>query len=318
MLSRLSLTVFPAILCFASPSFADNYPLTVTDGRGAEVTLTEKPNRVAALWVPAADLLVKLGQPVAGVTTYEGQMPVYLGETVSGALDLGDITSPNLELLASSDIHLTVGMTSYNAPYADQIEPVSTFLTYDSYRLNDAMEAVQSLGNALGAAEDVEKLNADFTALMADYASRAPEEAREVMLIWSYQDTLFGYQNGLTATDIIAATGATNPLGKLPEGDSPDTGFTILETEDLLAHDPDVILMFISHGGQPKYNPAYERMTAYKNGTFYSIGYQYSQPSGPIAREMVLREAGHLIYPDVFDAPELPETARAVPVVFNK
>ncbi|MBO9476057.1 ABC transporter substrate-binding protein [Shimia sp. R11_0] len=318
MLKRTSfLSLLPVMFCMALPAGADSFPVTVTDDRGEQVSFEHQPERVVALWTPAADLMVALGRPVTGVTTYEAKMPVYLGDALDGVMDLGDITAPNLEMLASSDIDLTIGMTSYNAPYAEQIEHFSRFLTFDSYRLEDALKSVLTLGTALGAQAETQKLDEAFSALMQEYGARAPKEGREVMVIWSFQDTLYGYQDGLTATDIIGALGTVNPLGMLADRESPDTGFIVLETEDLLAHDPDAILMFISHGGTPKYSPAYERLKAYKNGQFYSVGYQYSQPSGPIARELVLREAAHLIYPEVFDAPDMPEVARAVPVTFE-
>lgn len=306
------------IAFWSLPGLADPYPLTLHDDRGVEVTLKERPNRVAALWAPAADFLVALDRPVAGVTTYEGAMPVYLGQGLAGAIDLGDITAPNFELLATSDFDLTVGMTRYNAPYADQIEPISAFLTFSAFTLDDSLASVEGLGTAFDVADQAREMNRKFLNLMSDYGARAPKAPRSVMLIWSFQDTLYGYQDNLTAPQIVAALGTVNPLGKNEDTANPDNAFVILEAEDLLAHDPDVILMFVSHGGQPKFNPAYERLTAYKAGRFYRIGYQYSQPSGPIARELVLREAAYLIYPETFEAPDMPEAARAVPVEFGK
>lgn len=309
---------FAFALCLALPAVADPFPVTVTDGRGSEVTILSQPNRVAALWPPAADLLVSLDRPVTGVTTYEGRMPVYLGGGVDGAIDLGDITTPNLELLSVSDIDLTVGMTRYNAPFADQIEPISPFLTFEGYSIAESLAAIETLAEALGAGDTARAMNRDFLELANTFAARAPATARSVLFIWSFQDTLYGYQDNLMTTALVARLGTVNPLGLNDDTQNPDNAFVILEAEDLLKHDPDVILMFLSHGGAAKFNPAYARLKAYQNNDIYRVGYQYSQPAGPIAREMVLREAAHLIYPDTFARPAMPEAARATPVEFAK
>ena len=306
-------------LLSAAPAIAkDAYPVTVPDGRGAEVTLDAQPKRVAALWNAAADTMVALDLPVAGITTYEGKRPVYLGNSVDAALDLGDITAPNLELLATSDFDLTIGMTHYNAPYAEEIEQFSKFLSYESLNLDVSLASVASMGKALGQEASAEALNTNFVALIDEMKSQVPAKPQSTLFIWSFQNVFYGYQENLMTTELIAKLGAVNPLGRNPNSDEMGNAFIILEAEDLLKHDPDVIMMFVSHGGDVAYNPAYERLKAYKNNRIYSVGYQYSQPSGPIARELVLREAAHLIWPDTFDAPDMPEAARAVPVEFTK
>lgn len=313
----LRLTALCAALA-ATPALADTpYPVTVTDGRGETVTLETAPENVAALWVGAADLMVALDRPVRGVTTYEGATPLYLGEAMAEAIDLGDITAPNLELMATSDIDLTIGMTRYNAPYAEQIEGFSQFLTYEGFDLETSLAAMEDLGEALGAQEATRAMNADFEALMAEMATQAPQDQpQSVLFIWSFQQTLFGYHEEVLVAEMIAGLGASNPLGPMPEGATADNAFVVLETEDLLNLDPDVIMMFVSHGGAVPMNPAYERLSAYQSGRIWSVGYQYSQPSGPIARELVLREAAHLIWPDTFPTPEMVEAARAVPLDF--
>ncbi len=295
---------------------AGDYPVTLKDGRGKDVTLSQKPEKVAALWVAAADLLVALGRPVAGITTYEGERPVYLGKGLDNAKDLGDITAPNLEMIATTDLDLTIGMTRYNAVYADEIEKSGPLLTYDAEDIDASLKAVAKLGRALGAAEQADKMNADFLALRKDYAAKAPKKAKSVLFIWSYQDTLYGYQDNIMTAQLVGTVGTVNPLGRNEDAESPDAAFVSLEAEQLLALDPDVILMFVSHGGAVKFSPVYERLKAYKNNKIYSVGYQYSQPSGPIARELVVREAAHLIYPDIFEKPFMPDAARAKPIQF--
>lgn len=301
-----------------SAALADPYPVTITDGRAKDVTLAKQPENVAALWVAAADLMVALDQPVLGVTTYDGAMPVYLGNAMDGVVDFGDITAPNLELMATSDIDLTIGMTRYNAPYSEDIEQISQFITFDGFDLTQSLNSVEQLGRALGAEKSAAEMNAGFLKLLESYAARTPKDQKQVLFIWSYQDTLYGYKENLMTAELVKKLGTINPLGREENAEASDNAFVILETEDLLALDPDIIFMFISHGGKAKFNAAYERLKAYKSNQIFSVGYQYSQPAGPIAREMVLREAAHLIYPEIFERPDMPDAARAKPVEFAK
>ncbi|MEM9629856.1 MAG: ABC transporter substrate-binding protein [Pseudomonadota bacterium] len=303
----------------AGPALAeDPFPVTVTDGRGANVTLEKSPKKVAALWAAAADMMVALERPVYGVTTYEGAMPVYLGDAMEGAVDFGDITAPNLELMAVSDLDLTIGMTRYNAPYADDIEKFSKFVTYEGFNIEQSLQSMVALGKVLGAEEEAEALNKSFLEGIEELASQTPAEPRSVLFVWSYQNTLYGYQENVLTAELIARLGAVNPLGRNEEAETPDNAFVVLEAEDLLKLNPDVMMFFVSHGGAVPYNPVFERLDAFKNNQIYSVGYQYTQPAGPIARDLVLREAAYLIWPETFAKPDMPEGARAVPLEFAR
>ena len=303
----------------ASPAFAeDPFPVTVTDGRGETVTLEKSPKKVAALWAAAADMMVALKRPVYGVTTYEGAMPVYLGDAMKGAFDFGDITAPNLELMAVSDLDLTIGMSRYNAPYADDIEKFSKFVTYEGFNIEQSLQSMAALGKVLGAEAEADALNSSFLDSIEKLAAQTPAEPRSVLFIWSYQNTLYGYQENVLTAELIARLGAVNPLGRNEEAETPDNAFVVLEAEDLLKLNPDVMMFFVSHGGAVPHNPVYERLSAFKNNRIYSVGYQYTQPSGPIARDLVLREAAYLIWPETFAKPDMPDGARAVPLEFAR
>lgn len=305
-------------LAFAAPAEADKFPRTTTDGRGIEVEISAPPQNVAALWTAAADMLVALGRDVGGVTTYEGARPVYLGDAVSSAIDLGDITAPNLEIIATGKFDLTIGLTRYNAQFASQIERFGPFLTYEGFNLAQSKDAIEKMGDALGAHDTAIAMNTRIDYLISEMSNAIARKERSFLFIWNFQDTLYGYKNNILTAELIAQIGAVNPLGFDDTAETPDAAIQVLETEDLLRLDPDVILMFVSHGGAVAFEPAYERLTSYQNNTIYSVGYQYTQPAGPIAREIVLREAAALIFPDIFEPPEMPEGAAATPVRFSR
>jgi iron complex transport system substrate-binding protein len=173
------------------------------------------------------------------------------------------------------------------------------------------------LAKALGATDKGAAMNAAFQAQMNDYNARTPADVT-AMMIWAYQDFLFRYQSNLMPTEFFPVLGTTNVLGFNEEATSPEDAFAMLAAENILALDPDVILVFTSHRSSMKANPAYGRLSAVQNDRVYAIGQQYSQAAGPIARRVMLEEIAHLLYPDTFAAPaDLPDDARAVPLTLQ-
>ncbi|MEM9438956.1 MAG: ABC transporter substrate-binding protein [Pseudomonadota bacterium] len=310
-------SIFVWLVLLASGTvLANDYPLTFTDDRGVEVSLKAKPERVATISIPAADMMVALGRPLIGITTYQGARPIYLGESVSDAIDFGELDSPNFELITAANIDLSIGMTRYNAPYEEEFERIGAFMTLDGFTLEDSFRSVEQMATALGEVETGTKMNTEFKALLTDYRTNSPGDV-SVLLIWAYQDFLFGYQNNLLPAEFFETLSATNVLGRSELSEDPDNATITLEVEDILRHDPDVILVFTSHGTTIKANPAYEKLSAVRNGRIFAVGQQYTQPTGPIARSVVLREMAHLLYPETFEPPQdLLEAARAQPLQF--
>lgn len=305
-------------LTAATSAFASDYPVTVTDDRPTAVTFEEQPKNIVTLANYATDLAVALGITPIGLTTYEGDRPVYLGAAVDDAADLGDLTAPNLEKLADMDVDLTVGMLRYNAPFEEEISAVGKFIAFNTFSIADSDNAVMRTGEAFGYADETKALLADFDTMMADFKAHQPEQKTSYLFIWNYFDTFYAYYDNIMTAEMISMTGAENKIGRVENVESEEGAFLILDPEQLLKLDPDVLLIFTSNAGPIKHSPFYDRMSAVKNNRAYSVGYQYSQPAGPIARKMVMQEAAHLLFPDHYAKPDMPEGARATHIEFAK
>lgn len=305
-----------AILGLLIAPFAHSFPLQVSDDRDGSFVIEQQPDRVIALANFAADLMVALGKEPLGITTYEGKRPVYLGNSVDNAVDLGDITAPNLEMMATLKPDLTVGMLRYNGPYEKQITAMGHFLAYHTADVDKSLQVVTDLGEALGHGAEAKALNQRFEKMRAEYAAKTQGKSPSYLFLWHFHDTFYAYQDNLMSTQLLSDLGARNLVGRNDSVDLAENAFKILDPEQVLALNPDYLLVFSSHGGPVKANPVYQRLKAIKNGNAYSVGYQYSQPSGPIAREMVVREGAHLLFPALFEAPDIPDAARATPLTF--
>lgn len=301
----------------AGAALAQDFPVTVTDDRPAEVTFDSAPMRLITLANFATDMAARLGIETLGVTTYEGERPIYLGDAADIGEDLGDLTGPNLELMATLDPDLTIGMLRYNGPYEEDIEAFGKFLAYDSNTIADSLRIVSAMGKVLGHADEAEEMNASYMALLEEITAKAPQESPSYLFIWDFYDTMYAYQDNLMPAEVLSRIGATNLAGSA-DIDDPHEAFVILEPEDLLNLDPDVLFVFASHGSPVKHSPLYDRLSAVQNGRAWRVGYQFSQSAGPIAREMVVREAAHLLYPNTFPAPDMLDAARATPLEFAR
>lgn len=305
-----------AFLC-AMPANADPlFPVSVQDARPDPTVIAAQPETVVGLSNFAADMLVAVGIAPLAITTYEGKRPLYLGPLLETAADLGDLTAPNLELLAVLDPDLTVGLLHYNGPYEAEISAIGDFLAFDSADTALSKANVLELGTALGVPNEAARLNTEFEALQAEIVAQAPEEGPEFLFLWHYYDTFFAYQDNLMTAELVSSLGARNLVGFNQNVESAEQAFVLLDPEELLALDPEVLFVFASHGGPIKPHPVFDRLQAVRTGRAHSVGYQYSQPGGPIARSLVLREAAYLLYPERFEAPVMPEAAAATKLIF--
>lgn len=300
----------------ASPALSDPFPVTVIDDRNMSVEIDAKPERISSLGAFAADISAALGVKPVGTTTYNGVRALYLGDTLDGAVDFGSILQPNLELMTESQTDLIIGIRRYTEPYADDFETLAPYLAFELLTNEDSVRAVASTSKAMGHGETGARLNADYEALLSEYSKKAPGGV-SALFIWVWQDTLYAYYDHPMPAAFLKVLKARNVMGASPDPEMHENAGVPVTYEELLALDPDVLILYRAEGNAYPDNPALKRLRAVRDGRAYHVGYQYSQPHGPIAREIVLREVAHLLYPDTFAAPDLPDGVAAEPIAFE-
>lgn len=319
--TRLLAAIIAAVLvCGLSRAAAANppFPVSVLDDRGKTVVIAQRPRTVAAISTFGADLVSALGGRVAGLSTLNGRQSAFLGDAAVGTVNLGEIHQVDLEVLTRLAPDLIVGLRTYTQPFETKIEEAGTFIALDLTTLADSSSAVERVSRALGEEAQGKALNARFLTALDAHAARAPGGVSTVFL-WDWADVPYAFYNHYLTTQIMGRLGATNVQGDspTPELELPDSAAISLET--LLRLDPDVILAFKGQDGPFASNPVWSRLKAVRNGRAWRVNDQYVMSHGPLARDMVLREMAHLLYPDVFPRPDgIPSAARAVPMTFVK
>lgn len=306
-----------AVMCVPGSAVADPYPVTIVDDRNVAVTIEARPQRISSLGAFAADMAASLGAEPMGTTTYNGVRALYLGDALDGAVDLGSMLQPNLELMTENRTDLIIGMRRYTEAHADDFARLAPYLAYELLTYEDSKRAIASAAAAMGHEEKGTRFNTEFEELVVDHAAKAPGGVSAVF-IWLWQDALFAYYDHPMPASFLGALKVRNVMGPSPNPLLHENAGRPISYEELLALDPDVLMIYRAEGNSYPDNPALKRLNAVRNNRAFHVGYQYSQPHGPIARELVFREMSHLFYPEIFAKPDLGEGIAAEPISFEQ
>jgi iron complex transport system substrate-binding protein len=300
-----------------APSVAQSAtPRSVVDDRGVAVSVPAEARRVAAISYFGADVALALGiKPVATTYMVRGRSPDFLLDHLDGVRQIGQRAAPNLELLAAAKPDVIVAMRRYTEANAAQYQKIAPYLAYDLELFGDSDRSITQLATILGKPERAAELNARFETDLADYAARAPRGVHPRFQVMWGGDTPWTFTSDNMTAAILTALGGENIAGKSAELHGPGRFGLEMSLETMLEKDPEVIFVYDYGPDRPhEGNPIWHMLSAVRNGRVHYVGDAWVEAHGPIAREIVLRQAAHFLYPDVFPMPEVrAEAARIIP-----
>lgn len=308
------------MLFFCCPASAADRLIPITDDRGVTVEVPVTPQSVAAVSYLAVDVGLALGvAPRHFAVTYmtKGRNPDFLLGLTREMKLLGQRAKPNLELVSEAKPDLIVAMKRYTIGNAASYQAIAPYLAYNMERYDESFREVSALARIFGQPERGEALNASFKRHLADYVAKAPKNVHPRFVIMWGGDTPFAFHTENTAASIVAALGGDNIVGPMTH----DERFGMeMSLEAMLEKDPEVIFIYDSGPDRPQENnPIWSQLSAVKNGRVHYVGDQWVETNGPIAREVVLREAAHFLYPGTFPAVNVrAEAAKIIPAALQK
>ena len=307
----LSLTLCLAGAAVGHAEEAKTRPFT--DERGVTVQVPAQPKRIASISFFATDVAFALGlKPAATTYMVANRYPDYLLGLTKDIKQIGQRAKPNLELLSEAKPDLIVAMKRYTVGNADALQKIAPYVAYNMELLSESYTEVAQLSDMLGKPERGAELNADFKKHLAEFAAKAPKDKHPRFQIMWGGDTPFSFHTENTAASIVAALGGDNIAGPMTPGGK--FGLEI-SLETMLAKDPEVIFVMDSGPDRPhENNPIWSQLSAVKNSRVFYVGDEWVETNGPIARELVLREAAHYLYPDTFPKVDIKaEAAKFIP-----
>lgn len=306
------------LLLAGSAAAQEGTSVIVKDDRGVEVQVGANPKRIAAVSYLAVDVALALGiKPVATTYMTAGREPNFLLGLTKDMKAIGQRAKPNLELLSEVKPDVIVAMRRYTTANAPQLEKLAPMVAYNMELLSQSYQEVADLSKVFGKPERGEELNASFKRDLETYAAKAPKGAKPRFQIMWAGDTPFSFHTENTTASIVAALGGDNIVGPVQQ----DGKFGIqVSLETMLEKDPEVIFVYDSGPNRPhENNPIWQQLSAVKNGRVHYVGDHWVETNGPIAREIVLKEAAHYLYPDSFPAIDVrEEAAKMIPADLRK
>lgn len=292
--------------------------IAITDDRGVRVEVPANPQRIAAISYLGVDVALALGvMPVATTYMAPGRDPDFLLGLTKGMQPLGQRAKPNLELLSAAKPDVIIAMRRYTAANAAQLEKIAPFVAYNIELLSQSFQEVDDISAIFGKAARGAALNDAFKRDLGEYSAKAPKGAHPRFQIMWAGDTPFTFHTENTAASIVAALGGDNIAGPMTQNGR----FGVeLSLEKMLEKDPEVIFVYDSGPDRPhESNPIWSQLSAVRNKRVFYVGDHWVESNGPIARQIVLREAAHYLYPQTFPAVDVrTEAARLIPAELVK
>lgn len=261
------------------------WPYTYVDARGKEITLTEKPERIAAVtWMITENLLALERPPIAADT-----VEVMSGWASMGSYfekydihDLGTPTEVNYEELLSMKPDLILATTANEDVY-EKLEKIAPVIVFDSDALfNDWTAAITEVGKAINEESIAQAYIDELMVTIEDGRQTIQEKDLGTFgFIRILNKDMYTFNRGQLAVYYDAEKGLGLPI---PANWPEETGAVQLEA--LPDINPDY--MFISSGEGPEnYKQLQESavwgsLTAVKNNQVYDIDLS-GLTGGPLA-----------------------------------
>nr|WP_254683431.1 ABC transporter substrate-binding protein [Ruegeria sp. PR1b] len=312
-MTRFRSSVTAAIFALSlTPTITTAQSVSIIDDSGSVISV-EETARIASVSYFGADVALALGiTPVATTYMVEGRDPAFLGGGLEGVAQIGQRASPNIELLAAAQPDLVVAIRRYTEAVADEIRGFSTLLSYDLELFSDSDRKILELGTLLGMADEAQALNAQFRDDLAAYVEQAPADGPRFAVMWGGEVPWVFRTENMTAS-ILNTLGGENVAGHNPTPHIRDNWGVEMSLEALLEADPEVIFIYDYGPDRPhEDNPIWSNLSAVQNDRVHYIGDHWVETHGPLGRQMVLREAAHMLYPDTFPAVDVRAEAAAM------
>lgn len=274
------------------------YPLSITDDAGREVTIPERPQRIVSLAPSNTEILFAIGagDRVVGVDSFSD----YPAEAAK-LPKVGGVMDTNFEQIVAlePDLALTIGGADEQVKRLEELG-IPTVVIQPA-TLEDVLARIELVGRIVDAQEGAARVVRDMRARIDAVRSKVsgiPEEQRVRVFYEVWNDPLMTAGPGGFIHDVIAAAGGVNIAA--------DAGnpWPQISLETVVDKDPQVIIVPRSlessyqelKAGKRK---GWEGITAVREGRVYAIDDNIISRPGPRLVEG-LEQIARWLYPERF------------------
>ena len=274
------------------------YPLTLTDDAGRQVTIPSRPERIISLAPSNTEILFAIGagDRVVGVDSFS-DYPAQVKDLPK----LGGVNDTNYEQIVAlePDLALTIGGTEEQVQKLEELGIPTVVIQPET--LDEVLASIEQVGRIVdaqaGAARVVEDMRARIEAVRARVAD-IPDDQRVRVFYEVWNDPLMTVGPGAFIHDVITAAGGANIAA--------DTGqaWPQISLEAVVSEDPQVII--VPRSLQASYEElkagrrkGWEGIRAVRDGRVYAIDDNIISRPGPRLVEG-LEQIARWLYPDRF------------------
>ncbi|MBS4007308.1 MAG: cobalamin-binding protein [Clostridium sp.] len=256
---------------------SEQYPLTVTDDLGREVTLSAKPERIVSLLPSLTEILFALeeGGRVVGVTDW-CTYPTEAQERVK----VGGIFNLNAESILALEPDLIVTGNSENlAETFSFLDGTGIpYLVVDPQNLEEIELSITKIAEVVGSAAKGEAIVAQLQAdraVIAERVAAIAEADRPSVFVMIDTESLFTVGEGEFLADLISSAGGRNIAAGL------GSGYFEMSEEKLFELDPEVIIATFPMRERLLARESWQGLQAVKNGRVYDVNGDLVSRPGP-------------------------------------
>jgi len=286
------------------------YPLTIVDDRGRKVVIEKKPERIAAISDMLLAPLYALGGTSIAKTDSMGYGSVKGTEDLP---DLGPVFIIDEEKLISLEPDLILAQVYLHDVPAQSFDQYNLKYTMSNVKtLEDCNRNIKMVGQIIDKNKEAAKLIKDMNDKVDELVKKAPKDNKKVALLYTTGQDVQLKLNNTTAGDVCNLLGIENVAQTIvDENNIKVKGEEApLSLEDLVKHDPEVILINtrVTDMKDAKKaieknfanNPAWNGLRAVKNGNVHFLPQEYFLYAPVLEYEKAVEHIGKVVYPEVY------------------
>ena len=240
---RRPLVIVAALLALASAAWAADWPLTVTDDAGSQVTIAAKPARIVSLTMFTDEVLLELVEParILAVTTFAADPAI--SNVAEKAKAVPQKLAMNVEILVAMKPDLLFVANWTEADKVKQLRDagIPVYLTGTGTTVDQIREKIARVGELVGETAKAKKLLGTMDARLAAVEKRLakiPSAGRLSVVDYTVWGAAQG--KGSSWDEIVRRAGLVNAAGAIA---ADQWGQVPLSKESLLELDPDILVL---------------------------------------------------------------------------
>ena len=283
-----------SMTALAADSTKVDFPKTIRDGLGREVTIGKAPQRLVSLTPSVTENLyaLGLGDRVVGVSSFSDYPPEAASKPV-----VGDAFQLNYEEILLLEPDLIIGDAQLVKNYMAKLEELGLpVLAINPSNLREVMDALMLLGKATGAVDAAAQVIGEMEDKIqwVETAVRdLPHEARPLVFVEVWDEPLMTCGPGSFMQELIELAGGQNLAA-----DASDA-WVEYSSELVVERDPEVILLTRPYVDELMARSAWQGISAVRNGRVVEVN------SDPFVRTTprladALVELATILHPEKF------------------